>query len=182
MPATDAAAGSLSCSQIRNSILKSYSHKQVNTYQIPVMRVITYDSVARSGVIQVVGSSRKYAVCCCFDYIKLIAPVGENDVWVHGGHIQVVDQGALLSIRDIPEGLQLCFDFIPHFFIVGNILYCCLALHSDGVLQIGVQLVYQCLSAAKPLCSYDKLELHLLIDRQLFFTEHLMGCCNWTLT
>lgn len=76
------------------------------------------------------------------------APVGEDDVWVHGSHIQVVDQGALFSVGHVPQRLQLCLDLIPYLFVVDNILHRCLTLHCDCILQILIQLVYQGLSAA----------------------------------
>ena len=75
----------------------------------------------------------------------VLAPVGEDDVGVHGSHIQVVDEGALLSVGHIPQRLQLCLDLIAYLFIVGHILHRRLALHCDGVLQVCVQLVYQSL-------------------------------------
>ena len=75
----------------------------------------------------------------------MLAPVGEDDVWIHGSHIQVVDQRALFSVGHIPQRLQLCLDFVSHLVVVGNILHRCLTFHSDGVLQVCVQLVYQSL-------------------------------------
>ena len=71
------------------------------------------------------------------------APVCEDDVGVHGRHIQVVDQGALLPVGHIPQGLQLPLDLIPYFLIVGNIFHRRLALYCDGIPQVFVQLVYQ---------------------------------------
>ena len=84
-----------------------------------------------------------------------LAPVGEDDVWVHCSHIQVVDQGALFSVGHVPQRLQLCLDPIPYLFVVDNILHRCLTLHCDCILQILIQLVYQGLSAASTNSSQD---------------------------
>lgn len=74
---------------------------------------------------------------------RALAPVGEDDVWIHGSNIQVIDQGALFSVGHVPQRLQLCLDLIPYLFIVGNVLHRCLALYCDCILQVCVQLVYQ---------------------------------------
>ena len=36
--------------------------------------------------------------------------VGKDDVWVHGGDVEMVDERAFKSIRIIPQSNQLLFD------------------------------------------------------------------------
>jgi hypothetical protein len=40
--------------------------------------------------------------------------VGEDDVWVHGTHIQVVDDGVLQAIGAITQSFQLFYDVAAH--------------------------------------------------------------------
>ena len=40
--------------------------------------------------------------------------VGKNDIWVHGTHIQMVDEGAFNPVWNLLQGSQLLFYFVTH--------------------------------------------------------------------
>ena len=41
-----------------------------------------------------------------------LQPVGEDDVGVHGGHVQMVDEGALYAVGDLLQRHQLGLDLL----------------------------------------------------------------------
>ena len=51
-----------------------------------------------------------------------LQPVGENDVRVHGAHIQVVYHGRLMAVRTVAQHLQHVDDLLPDLAVVRHVM------------------------------------------------------------
>mmetsp|Transcript_45059 Transcript_45059/g.73440 ORF Transcript_45059/g.73440 Transcript_45059/m.73440 type:complete len:1173 (-) Transcript_45059:33-3551(-) len=69
--------------------------------------------------------------------------VGEDDVGVHGPHVQMVNQRPLLAVRVVPQVTQLAEDIVPDLLVVGHLLHLEPALHFDRKLEGVVHAVDQ---------------------------------------
>lgn len=83
-------------------------------YQIPLPSAES--SVLAGKRVQSEGPSRSFEGQIRSDKVDVthLQPVGQNDVGVHGPHVQVVDKGTLNSVRNIPQGIQFDLDFITN--------------------------------------------------------------------
>jgi hypothetical protein len=76
----------------------THTHTHTHTPCIHARSLCTHTYSLHLGMIKVAG-------CACLfrDHGRRLKPVGQNDVWVHGSDIQMVDRGAFLTPRSALE-------------------------------------------------------------------------------
>lgn len=78
---------------------------------------------------------------CCLPRQREGPPVGEDDVGIHGCHVQMVDEGSFLPVWMIPQRLQMCLDVVSDLLVISGIIKLPLALYLNCISQVLVKAV-----------------------------------------
>ena len=94
----------------------------------------------KSSPVEVAGR----AVALVHNRIRL-QPIGQDDVGVHGGHVQVVDDGRLQPARAVAQLGQLGDDLVAHLVQVEDHGEVDVLLDDEGALHCALHVVDECL-------------------------------------
>ena len=76
-----------------------------------------------------------------------LQPVGQNNVWVHCSHVQVIDYGVLQPGWGVPQVRQLLLDLVTDLFKVGHLLHRNLLLDLNRALHAPFNVVVEFLKS-----------------------------------